>query len=380
MTGPADIVVIGAGVIGLSVAYALARGERSVLVLDRAGAQGAAARAAAGMLAPVSESELEDDATLALGLASLARYPDFVAELESASGTGCGLRPEGTLWVATNRDDLAELDHLARRLELRHLPFHRLDAGDVLALEPRLSARVLGGLEVECDRQVDPRRLLEALETALVARGGEVRRGQGVRAIDADDGRLAGISFTGESGALERFAPGAAVLAAGAWSTGGIRSPLAHLGVRPVKGQALRLRGEPVLAHVVRRPGLYLVPRRDGELVIGATMEEMGFDLAVTAGGIYELLREAWQCLPAIYDLELAELSVGLRPASRDNRPLIGATGIEGLFVATGHGRSGVLMAPATAELLAELILTGRTPEALEPFAPSRLEAAAAPG
>jgi glycine oxidase len=162
------------------------------------------------------------------------------------------------------------------------------------------------------------------------------------------------------------------VLAAGAWCDRELRHPLGETGIRPVKGQLVRLRGPRLLRHVVRTPDVYLVPREDGELLVGATMEEMGFDVGSTAGAVMDLLRHGWEALPGIYDLELAEVSVGLRSAVEDHLPLIGASGIEGLFLATGHFRNGILLAPGTAHHLARQMTEGREPRELRPFRPGR--------
>jgi glycine oxidase len=167
-----------------------------------------------------------------------------------------------------------------------------------------------------------------------------------------------------------------AVLAAGVWS-GDVEAALPPLGLRPVKGQLVRLAGPELLRHVVRSPDAYLVPRRGGELLVGATMEEQGLDALPTAGAVLDLLREAWRILPGVYDLSVTELSVGFRPAVRDHRPVVGAAATHGLYVATGHFRNGVLLAPATAHHLAEWIVEGVPPPALAPFGVERLERAA---
>jgi glycine oxidase len=377
--GGKRVIVVGGGVIGLSIAFELLRNGRSVEVLDRDDLPGVATRAAAGMLAPVSEIELEDPAVLALALDSLDRYPDFVAEVEAVAGRSCGYRTEGTLWVALNRDDVAELDHLEEtfRVRLERMPATRLTAKEVLDRDPHLSGRVLGGLHVERDLQVDPRALADALREAIRRLGGTLRRGARVERIVAEAGRTRAVEVVVADGTRTVETSDCVVLAAGAWSTTGIESPLTGVGIRAVKGQLVRLRGERLLRHVVRHPDVYLVPRDSGELLIGATMEEVGFDASATAGAVHDLLRQAWQLVPGLYDLELAEVSVGFRPASIDNRPVMGATGVEGLFVAVGHGRQGVLLAPATAAYVAAGLISGRVPEQLDAFSPGRVEDAA---
>jgi glycine oxidase len=373
------VVVVGGGVIGLSVALELLRRGRRVEVVERGDLAGTATGAAAGMLAPVSEAELEDPEILKLALDSLDRFPRFVGDLERLTDRKCEFRTDGTLWVAVNRDDAAELEHLHRTLtdKVEGMPARRLSADEVLEREPHLSGRVLHGLLVERDLQVDPRALAGALEEGVRALGGAVLRGVGVEEIVVDGSRVSGLKLAGPEGTRRGRECGTVVVAAGAWSTSGICSPLSGLEIHPLKGQLIRLRGARLLRHVVRHPDVYLVPRASGELLIGATMEEVGFDGTVTAGAVHDLLRWAWQVIPGIYDLELAEVSVGFRPASRDNRPAIGAAGIDGLWAAVGHGRQGVLLAPATAHYLADAITSRISPPELAPFALDRFRDAA---
>jgi glycine oxidase len=366
-----ETVVVGGGVVGLAVACELARRGREVLVLDAGALPGVASRAAAGMLAPTSEADLADRALVALELDSLGRYPGFVAWIEGLGGRSCGHRTEGTLWVALNRDQEGDLERLAAMQRVKGLAASWLSPREVLDREPRLSGRVVAGLLIGADHQVDPRALTAALEAALAGLGGRLVTGRRVTRIDAPAGRVVGVTG-GAGGAAFSVACDVAVLAAGAWS-GEVEAPLPPLGLRPVKGQLVRLGGPELIRHVVRSPDAYLVPRRGGELLVGATMEEQGLDARPTAGAVLDLLREAWRVLPGVYDLAVTELSVGFRPAVRDHRPLIGAAGTPGLYVATGHFRNGVLLAPATAHYLAEWIATGTPPPALAPFGVARL-------
>ena len=378
MTGlPArsEVVVVGGGVVGLAVAYELARRGRGVLVLDRDDLPGVATRAAAGMLAPTSEADLADSTLVQLELDSLRRYPEFVAGVESLAGRSCGYRTDGTLWVALNRDQEGDLDRLAAMQRAKGLAASWLSPPEALAREPHLSGRIVAGLLIDGDHQVDPRALGAALRTAIAALGGQVVTGYRVSRIEAA-GRQA-LQVSGNAGGTAfRVAGDVVVLAAGAWS-GEVDAPLPPLGLRPVKGQLVRLGGPELLRHVVRSPDVYLVPRRGGELLLGATMEEQGLDALPTAGAVLDLLREAWRILPGLYDLAVTELSVGFRPAVRDHRPVIGATATHGLYVATGHFRNGVLLAPATAHYLAEWIANGAVSTALAPFGVERLEAPA---
>ncbi|HEX5045426.1 MAG TPA: glycine oxidase ThiO [Candidatus Polarisedimenticolaceae bacterium] len=371
----AEVVVVGAGIIGLAIAFELARAGRHVLVLERAHAASGATSAAGGMLAPISEADIEREALLALALDSLRRYPRFVAEVEEVSGLRCGLRTEGTLWVAVHRDDQEELAHLQGTLRERGLPCEVVTSRQVAAMEPHLSPRVLGGLRVDSDHQVDPRALARALAEGVRRLGGRLRTGAAVHEVGTAGGRVSGVSGVLEGGQPFTVRCGAVVIAAGAWTSATLRLPIADPGVRPVKGQLLRLRGaSPLLRHVVRHPDVYLVPREDGELLVGATMEEVGFDPAVTAGAMLDLLRHAFQVVPGIYDLELGEVSVGFRSAVRDHQPVLGPTEVPGLHLAVGHFRNGILLAPVTAALVAGSLLQERILPELTPFLGSRLQ------
>jgi glycine oxidase len=394
----ASVVVVGAGVIGLSLAFELVRREVDVLVLDRCRVGAGAAGVAAGMLAPTSEAEDENSDLVRLALESQRLYPEFVQAVEQASGLACGYRREGTLLVALDRDEADELVRLGRFQDRLGVSAMWLDPEQVQDLEPEISPRVTSALFAPHDHQVNPRALLAALERAVKIHGGRVITNAWVSGFDTHGGQLRRVIGrirpavpdppTGPSaGARAMQHPGeafavrcqSAVLAAGAWSSRDLTWPAAPLGVRPVKGQLVRLRGPDLLRHVVRTPRVYLVPRQGGELIVGATMEEQGFDPARTAGAVMDLLWNARLVMPAVYDLEVVEVNVGFRPATRDHLPLIGATEVPGLYVATGHFRHGVLLAPATAALLADLIVEGHLDPMLLPFRPGRCYGARSP-
>jgi len=364
----AEHLIVGGGVIGLSLAFELLERGRSVVVLERDEPGCGASDVAAGMLAPVSEADTGPDAVVGLGQESLRRYPGFVKRVEAASGVDCAYRTDGMIWVATNRDERAELEHIEGTLRGKDLEAQRLGAAQVLELEPHLSPRVTGGLLVRGDHQVDPRALARSLVAAIHALGGHVVSGSTVERIEAG-GKVCG---RGADGSRFEYRAERVILAAGAWGEQ-IALPIDPPGLRPVKGQLVRLGGTPLVRHVLRTPEVYLVPRATGELLIGATAEEMGFDVEPTAGAVLDLLRHAWELLPGIYDLELAEINVGLRPALMDHLPAIGPTGADGLYLALGHFRHGILLAPASAHYLAELLHTGEPQEALQPFLPQRL-------
>ena len=372
MRAEAEHVIVGGGAIGLALAYELSRRGRGVLVLERDRPGGGATAAAGGMLAPVSEAGGDPPELIELGCDSLRRFPGFVADLEQVAGIDCGYRDEGTLWVALDRDDRAELRHLAETLTQKGLDVREIGGEELRRSEPHLSPRAVGGLVVPGDHQVDPRSLSRCLTRAVDRLGGELAVGAAVQRVEVCDDRVVAVHGVDEAGRQFRVATGRVVVAAGAWSEREIELPVERLGLRAVKGQLLRLRGPRLLTHVVRTPQIYLVPHADGELLVGGTVEEAGFDVAPTAGAVMDLLRRGWEVLPAIYDCEVLELSVGLRPALESQLPAIGATEVEGLYLAFGHFRHGILLAPATAHYLVQWLTEGREPQELRSFAPQR--------
>ncbi len=375
-----DVVIIGGGVIGLAVAWRAARAGLAVTVADDDPA-GGASHAAAGMLCPVTEAHYGEEALLALNLASARMWPAFAAELEAASGGRVGYRADGTLAVAFDDDDLRALDDLHRYRAELGLAGERLTTRECRAREPLLSPRLRGGVLVSSDHQVDTRAVTAALLTAG-SRAGVVLRRERVAELGVAGGRATGVRLAGG----DVVEAGAVVLAAGCWSARlpGL-SATAAPPVRPVKGQILRLRGPadpPLLTHSVRglRQGrsVYLVPRSDGRIVVGASMEEKGFDTTVTAGAVRELLEDAGELVPAVAELELVEAIARLRPGTPDNAPLIGPSALPGLVVAAGHFRNGVLLTPVTADALTELLVSGALPDVAAPFSPLRFVAAEA--
>lgn len=355
-----DVVILGAGVIGLSCAWRLSLRGLAVTVVDPTPTAGAS-WAAAGMLAPVTETSYGETALLQVGLASAARWPSYAAELADAAGSDPGLRDTDTLVLAHDSGDKAELDRFAAYAQSLELSVQALTARECRALEPMLAPDIRGGL-LAPDRSVHNRDLLTALATAceragvkFVRQSGAIRvRGERCIGIDLADGTTITASNT--------------VLATGAWSAliTGLPSEVVPP-IRPVRGVILRLGTPPdylrlggVLSRTLRGTvagaHVYLVPRADGEIVVGATSDEVGFDDRVTAGGVWELLRDARLLLPVTSELTFTEAWSGLRPVTPDNAPLVGASGLPGLIMATGHGRNGVLLSPITAEAITALI------------------------
>jgi glycine oxidase len=363
-----NIVIIGAGVIGLGIAWRLVARGVPVTVFDKGAAGAGASHAAAGMLAACCEAEPGEDALITLGRESQARWPAFAAELEPASGMEVGLRSEGTLVVALTADDQARLNHQLVFQQKLGLPLQWISAAETRRREPHLAGKLAGAVFSPEDTQVDNRKLAAALRRAAEAAGASIREHQAVSAISSHAGRVDGVVLADGT----KVAADMVVLAAGAWSRGiaGL-APELRPPVRPIKGQMLALRMEaaaPLLSHVVWAPGAYLVPRQDGRLLIGATVEEKGYDASLTAGGILTLLEAAWRAVPAVEELPIDEMWVGHRPGSRDDAPILGAGPIEGLVYATGHHRNGILLTPITADAIARLVLDGMAEPAIRPF------------
>jgi glycine oxidase len=373
----ADLLVVGGGVIGLSIAWRARERGMAVTLLERETTGGGTSRVAAGMLAPVAEVEFGESGRrlLELGLRSSELWPQFAAELQAAAGMDVGFLRTGTLLLARDEDEARELERQIAFRDSLGLLTKRLRASEAREREPALAPAVRLALEAPDDHSVDPRLVLAALRVACLSAGVVVREQAPVARIetDASGERVTGaVLGDGELVPAERVA-----IAAGAWSgeLAGV-PPEARVPVRPVRGQLLRLRdpaGSGLLRRVVRFEGGYIVPRADGRYVLGATVEERGFDVEPDVGGIYELLRDAHELVPGVSELKIEELCVGLRPGTPDNAPVIGWGTPDGLIWATGHHRNGILLAPLTAQLVVGL-LSGEQPEAelLRACAPER--------
>jgi glycine oxidase len=371
-----EVIIIGAGVIGLGAAWRLAQRGAAVTVFDQSAAGQGASHAAAGMLAACAEAEPGEEALVALGRLSQSLWPEFAAELEQASGLAVDLRREGSLVLALTADDQKRLRHHLAFQQSLGLPLEWISAADVRRREPHLAPAIAGAIWSPEDHQVDNRKLAAALRVAAERAGAAIREHTPVERILVANGRASGI---GLADGLEIRAD-VVVLAAGAWSRAVAGLPPAlRPPVRPVKGQMLALAMDaPLISHVVWAPGVYLVPRNDGRLLLGATVEEKGFDSALTAGGILSLLEAAWRALPAIEELPVAEMWVGHRPGSRDDAPIVGPGPVEGLVYATGHHRNGILLAPVTADAVAQLVLDRVVEPAIRPFGIDRFAPAQA--
>jgi glycine oxidase len=361
------VAIIGAGVVGLGIAWRLAA-RAKVTVFDRGKAGSGASHAAAGMLAACCEAEPGEEALVALGRDSQSRWPAFAMELAQASGIDVELRTEGTLVVALTADDQATIGHHLEFQRGLGLPLEWLSAADTRRREPHLAGKLAGALFSPQDHQVDNRKLAAGLRIAAELRGATIREFCSVKEVSVRAGRTDGIVLDDGT----KVPADIVVLAAGAWSRGiGGLPPDRRPPVRPVKGQMLALRMDsaaPLINHVVWAPGAYLVPRRDGRLIIGGTVEEKGFDTTLTAGGLLTLLEAAWRAIPAVEELPIDEMWVGHRPGSRDDAPILGPGPLEGLFYATGHHRNGILLTPVTADAMARLVLDGVVDPIIRPF------------
>ena len=373
MSRKKSVIIIGGGVIGLGIGWQLAKTGASVTIYEQAEAGRGASWAAAGMLAPLAEAHTEEPDLLKLGCQSLACYPQWVQELEADAEMSIGYRVEGTLIVGLEPDDTHQLQHLYTAQQDLGLDVTWLTGREAREIEPALSPRVTAAIRCESDHQVDNRLMVKALGRAYQRYGGVLHENSAVENIHIENGIAVGVKT--RNGKKQNR--DVIVLSAGCESAqiegipDTIRPP-----VRPVKGQMLALQMEAgiTVKNVIRTvrarypTSVYLVPRADGRLIVGATSEEMGFDTRLTAGGVFELLRGAWEAVPGIYELPLLETWTGLRPGSRDNAPILGKTPIENLIYATGHYRNGILLTPITAYEISKLILTGETSETIVPF------------
>ena len=381
MTGQSrstDVAIVGGGAIGLAVGWRALQRGLSVTLVERGQVGQQTSRVAAGMIAPIAEAEPSEPALLALSRESARLYPAFVAELIGCSGRDPLYREFGSLLVARDDDEAAALE---RELAFRQglgLPVRRLRASEARTLEPALAPTLRLGMEIPDDHAIDPRALTAALEIAFELAGGVLLRETEAAAVILDGDRVTGVRLAGG----ELLVAGEVVVAAGPWS-GQLRGlpDSAQVPIRPVKGQIIGLHdphGPGLLGRVLRMQPGYLVPRGDGRYVLGATVEERGYDTSVTVQGVFELLRDAIELVPGVSELVIDEVIAGVRPGTPDNAPFIGDGLLTGLIWATGHYRSGILLTPITAELIAARLAGEALPELAAPFDPARFALAGA--
>lgn len=376
MTGIASIhknrvAVVGGGIIGLSVAWQLARRGRDVTVFDRGKAGRGTSWVAAGMLAPVSEFGFENEDFLQFGQRSMQLFPRFLDELEKDSGRRISVDTRGTMMVGFHRDDTERIRRIYEFRQHKGLPVQWMSGEEARELEPLLSPRATSAMWIPQDYQIDNRDLLAALKDALASAGGELVENTQVESIRSENGVCTGVITIGGGS----YPTGTTIVAAGCWS-GQIEGIPANLApkVRPVKGQIVSLSTNSTyeFARVIRAPDVYILPKGDGRLLIGATEEEMGYDTTPTAGPVMRLIERAWEAVPSVYDLPIESIDVGLRPGTRDHEPLIGESGMANLYYATGHYRHGILLAPITAYAIGDLVMDNMKPDCLSPFSPAR--------
>ena len=370
------ILIVGGGVCGLGVGWKLAKTGKRVVLFEKASLRQGATWVSAGMLAPQMELNDEKEAFMRLGRDSLRRWPNFREELEADAGMSVDYQDDGTLFAAFDRDSVAQLRELYEDMITEGLEVEWMSGSKAREMEPRLSRRASAGIYSAIEHQVDAAAVGDALIRAFQKCGGEIRDHTPVESIMVRNGRAVGVQLE------EETAEGSAVVvAAGAWSGMLDAAGIAPAPVRPMKGQIFAFQmapGDPLIRRVVWALSdgefVYLAPKSDGRLVVGATIEERGFDMRRTAGAAVKLLRPACEVLPELRELPLATWNVGLRPGSRDNAPILGKTSVEGLFMATGHYRNGILLAPITAEEVSAAVLTGETGGAIAPFGLERFQ------
>ena len=372
-----DTIVIGGGVIGLSIGWLLQRSGHDVAIVEKGDPGGGASAVAAGMLAPITEATFGEEDLLNLNLESAKRFPDFLSTLTAASSVNVDLETEGTMFCAQDNDRVSVIERIFAYQRDLGLDVQMLTSDEARTIEGSLHPGLRSAVLAKGDLAVDPRLLCEALTVAFSEAGGQLIQAE-AKELARADGHVAGVII---DDAVHIYATHT-ILAAGCWSSqlGGLPEVLERA-VRPVKGQTLRLRpppGEPpIVSHIIRTDEVYLVPRSSGELVVGATVEEKGFDTSLTAGAVRGLLEAAEEIVPGVRDMEVVETGVGLRPGSRDNAPLLGIVE-EGLIAATGHFRNGILLTPITALSITQLVTTGKTPGLIAPFSPLRFSTAVA--
>ena len=373
-----DVAIVGGGVVGLSVGWRLARRGLAVAVFDAGAAGGGTSSAATGMLAAAAEHEPGGDALLDLARESLALWPAFRDALEADADAAIDYWAKGTLVVAVGRD---EVDRLRARhaLQLRAgLDARWLGASALRELEPGLRPNVAGGILCHGDHQVDPRLTVAALRAAFLRRGGLLVEGAAVEALDMAGGAVVGLVAAGRP-----CRAGTVVLASGAAAaSGGLLPAGLNLPLRPLKGQSMALRARPQFGrnqplpidHVVWTAEVHIAPKSDGRMIVGATMEEAGFDPHVTAGGLYALLEGVRRALPGVEEMAVEGVWAGFRPTTEDDAPVLGGSAVPGLAFAAGHHRNGYLLAPVTAQALESWIVDGAVAGAATGFGIGRFQ------
>jgi glycine oxidase len=364
--------IIGGGIIGLSTGWQLAKKGFHVEILEKEKEFKGAAWVSAGMLAPQAELGFEEFDYFSLCIESLKLYPKFLEELEADSGIKVPLKRCGTLMAAFDRDQTERLKRIKDFRQKVNLPGKWLTGSEAKEIEPLLSPKCTCGLLFEEDAEVDNRKLLEALKQAFINCGGELFEEHTVESVNIINNKAESLHFHGIDAKYDSI-----LLAAGSWlsKVKGLEF-LSCCNIKPVKGQIISLKTSASfnLKHAVRANDVYIVEKSDERIIIGATVEDYGYDRAITAGAVLELLENAWEAVPGISELEIISVDAGLRPGSLDNQPILGKTEVENLFIAGGHYRSGVLLAPITAYNMANMIAGDKHSDMIKHFSVKRFQ------
>jgi glycine oxidase len=362
-----DVIIVGGGVIGCSIAWRLAQAGLKVTVFERGRVGCEASRAAAGMLSPQGESQTPGP-FFDLCLRSRAMYRSFAEELNDASGIDVEYKDEGTLFVVLQGEDDQEKTRWATWQQEAGLPLEHVSADDIRKIEPAVTESATRAIFLRQEHQIENRRLMDALEVAMKRAGVELIEGAEVTALATEHGKVTGVVSAGP-----RLDADVVVVAAGTWSSPLLEPIGLNVKVIPARGQMIAVRGGTCpLNRVLHSSKVYLVPRRDGRILIGATVEYAGFLKEVTVGAIEHLLSAAVELAPSLREFEIVETWCGLRPDTFDHLPIIGPSGVNNLLLATGHFRNGILLAPITAGLVAECFMSNRAPDELLPFSIER--------
>lgn len=364
-----DILIIGDGIIGRSLAFSCFKAGYETKVLSRVNPH-SATHAAAGMLTPAAEIETAEEILIQFAQTSCEQYREFVTRIEEASKQECQFSRSGTLMLALHRDHHNDLRYLAEAQQAVGMQVQTLSRHEVLEKEPNLSPQVVGALYAEHDYHVNPRALHAALGQALVVNKIETINADAI-VLQPHNNKLERVCYS-QKEVQSTLNAKYIIVCAGAWSND-VLPPQVALSGKPIKGQYLRLHGPKLLNHVIRTPDVYLVPRPNGEIYLGASLEDQGFNMELKAGAMMELLYHGWRAVPGTYEMQVLEQGIGFRPSLRDNLPAIGKTAIEGLLVATGHYRHGIMLAPQTNQLILDIL--SATPSPYEKaFSPQRFK------
>ena len=365
----ADVLVIGGGIIGCSIAWRLAQAGLKVTVLDRAEPGQEASSAAAGMLAPLGEM-VTPRVFSDFCLASRSLYPAFAAEIEESSGSHVAYRSEGSMLVALNDEQQEELAAVSATQSARGFTLHSLSAAEVHGRAWGLSPQICSGRFIPGDHWIDNERLMRALLIACQRAGVRLEAGTAVRAFHAKNGNVESVKTENQAA----FSARTFVLAAGCWSGEVVAGLGINIPVKPCRGQVLEFESSREMPFVVRAGIHYLVPRPDRRVLVGTTSEYAGFEKAVTGNGLHSILDGVARLAPALREFRFLRVWAGLRPDTADHLPVLGYGEFENLVFATGHFRNGILLAPVTAEVIASLILKGSNSHPLELYRPTRFK------